>query len=190
MGCGRWRLGHRYDTYYYVPSDQIDPQAMVSLVLRAQNGSGVAGEPLWGAVAMGDLETFIPLEDAAKKYDLHIHLLTDLVERGKIKAVRINRRIAVAEEEVFNLVKEMTGDGRKYAALEGKPIRVTKAARKYQMSHATLSKWAKRGYIRVIEQGPKLLLLNEADVARARDLAERLEMKGGRGVIKGPVYSV
>ena len=138
---------------------------------------------------MAELETFIPLEDAARKYHLHKHLLTDLVERGKIKAVRINRRIAVAEEEVFNLVKEMTEDGRKYAALEGKPIRLTKAAEKYQIAQPTLSKWAKRGYIRVIERGPRLLLLNEADVARAKDLAKCLGMRGGRGVIKRPVYS-
>ncbi|MBN1811459.1 MAG: hypothetical protein JXA14_06470 [Anaerolineae bacterium] len=138
---------------------------------------------------MAELETYIPLEDAAQKYDLRAHVLTDLVEKGELRAVQVGRKIAVAEGEVFDLVKEMTGDGRRYAALEGRPIRVSKAAEKYQMPHATLSKWAKRGYIRVIEQRPRLLLLNEADVAKARDLAERLNMTGGRGVITGPVYS-
>ncbi|MBN1811303.1 MAG: hypothetical protein JXA14_05670 [Anaerolineae bacterium] len=139
---------------------------------------------------MAELETYIPLEDAAQKYDLRAHVLTDLVEKGELRAVQVGRKVAVAEDEVFDLVKEMTGDGKKYATLEGKPIRVSKAAEKYQMPHATLSKWAKRGYIRVIEQRPRLLLLNEADVAKARDLAERLNMTGGRGVITGPVYSM
>jgi hypothetical protein len=101
---------------------------------------------------MAELETYIPLEDAAQKYDLRAHVLTDLVEKGELRAVQVGRRIAVAEGEVFDLVKEMTGDGKKYAPLEGKPIRVSKAAEKYQMPHATLSKWAKRGYICVIER--------------------------------------
>jgi hypothetical protein len=39
-GDGRWRLGHRYDGYAYVPADQIDPQAVVGLILKAQGCDG------------------------------------------------------------------------------------------------------------------------------------------------------
>jgi len=39
-GDGRWRLGHRYDVYHYVPSDQTDPQAMLGLILDAQGRDG------------------------------------------------------------------------------------------------------------------------------------------------------
>jgi hypothetical protein len=39
-GEGHWRLGHRYDGYEYVPADQIDPQAMVGLILNAQGRNG------------------------------------------------------------------------------------------------------------------------------------------------------
>jgi len=139
---------------------------------------------------MTELGKFILLEDAAQKYNLRAHALTDLVERGKLRAVWVDHTIAVAENEVFEIVKEMTGDGKRYAKLEGKPIRLTQAAGKYQMSEASLSCWARRGYIRVVERGPKLVLLNEADVAKAKDLAERLGMRKGRGVIEGLVYSI
>jgi hypothetical protein len=136
-----------------------------------------------------DLEKFILLEDAARRYHLQIHVLTNLVERRILRAVRINRKIAVSEDEVFEVVKQTVGS-RGYTALEGKPIRASEAAEKYRVPHATLSKWAKRGYIRVIEQRRRLLLLNEADVARAKDLVEHLGMREGRGVITGPVYSL
>ena len=76
-----------------------------------------------------------------------------------------------------------------YASLEGNPIRLTRAAEKYQLSQSALSCWARRGYIRVVERGPKLLLLNEADVAKAKDLSVRLGMRKGYGVITGPVYA-
>jgi hypothetical protein len=138
---------------------------------------------------MAELETFIPLKDAARKYDLPMSLLTDLVEKGEIQAVQVNNSIAVAEKELFGLVRARVGKGGGYKSLEGKPIRLTRAAEKYQVSQAALSCWARRGYIRVIERGPKLLLLNEADVAKAKDLAVHLGMRRGHGVITGPVYA-
>jgi len=39
-GEGHWRLGHRYDGYEYIPADQIDPQAMVGLILNTQGRNG------------------------------------------------------------------------------------------------------------------------------------------------------
>jgi hypothetical protein len=52
------------------------------------------------------------------------------------------------------LTKELTGDRKKYAVLEGRPIRVGEAAKKYQISSGTLSRWAARGHIRVMKRGP------------------------------------
>jgi hypothetical protein len=72
-----------------------------------------------------------PIEVAAQKYNLHAHMLADLVDKGELRAVQVGRKIAVAEGEVFELVEEMTGDAKKYEPLEGKPIRVSRAAEKY-----------------------------------------------------------
>ena len=54
--------------------------------------------------------------------------------------------------------------------LDGVPIRVTLAAEKYDVSHATLQRWAKKGLIKVLRRGPKLLELDEADVKRASQI--------------------
>jgi hypothetical protein len=55
-------------------------------------------------------------------------------------------------------------------ALTGRAIRAADAAEKYNVSDANLSRWAERGLIRVVEQAPKLLILNEADVAKAASI--------------------
>jgi hypothetical protein len=39
------------------------------------------------------------------------------------------------------------------------------AARKYHVSDANLVHWTNAGYIKVLEHGPKLRVLDEADVA-------------------------
>jgi hypothetical protein len=145
-------------------------------------------DAIYGESIMAELETFISLEDAAYKYDLPTSLLTDLVEQEEIRAIQVNDSIAVAEDEMFGLVSARTGDRKRYAPLEGNPIRLTRAAEKYRLSKSALSCWVKRGYIRVVERGPKLLLLNEADVAKAKDLADHLGMRRGHSVIRGPVY--
>ena len=51
--------------------------------------------------------------------------------------------------------------------LDGQPIRAADAAIKYEIGDDTLSNWASRGIVTVLERGPKLLMLDEATVARA-----------------------
>jgi len=138
---------------------------------------------------MVELESFLTLQEAADKYKISAEILTQLANSGKIRAVRLNGNgggIAVAEKDVRKRVLDLAQEN--YSELEGRPIRVTKAAERYNIPQGTLSRWAKANYIRVLERGPKLLLLNEADVARARDITQQLEMRKGRGVLTGPVY--
>ena len=137
---------------------------------------------------MPKLEEFITLEQAATKYNLDKALLTELAEAGRIKAGKLDGTIVLAEEEVKRVAQKLSEHASKYGTLDGKPIRVTEAAEKYCIPHGTLSRWAKAGYIRVIERGPKRLVLNEADVAKAKDLIKKRGMRKGRGVFREPVY--
>jgi len=52
-------------------------------------------------------------------------------------------------------------------ALRGQEIRVYDAEKKYGIDHTVLGRWARSGYIRIIDEAPKLLVLDEYDVARA-----------------------
>lgn len=52
-------------------------------------------------------------------------------------------------------------------SLIGKAIRVGDAAMKYNIGQRTLSGWAEKGIVTIIEKGPKVLSLEESSVARA-----------------------
>jgi len=90
-----------------------------------------------------------------------------------------NGGLAVAEEDV-----KVLAIGRD-EQLEGKAIRVTEAAKKYGVSHQSLNNWAEYGYIRIIEQSPKLLLLDEADVKQAAAIFKKAKEKTGSPVRAG-----
>lgn len=140
---------------------------------------------------MARLESFLTLQEAAAKYKISAEVLTHFANSGKIRAVRLNGNggeIAVAEEDVEKAARELALED--CTELKGKGIRVSNAAEKYGIPYQTLSRWAYAKRIRIMEQGPRLLIVNEADVARAAKLAAELGMRQGKGVITEPVYEV
>ena len=130
---------------------------------------------------MVNLPTYITLEEAARRYHVTIDQLTRLIEAGRIKAVRVEGRVAVAEGDVAVAVQAVQAD----ESLRGRPIRVTEAAKKYGVSQSNLTRWADAGYIRVLERGPKRLVLDEADVKRAVEIFRRAREATGSSVRAG-----
>jgi len=69
-----------------------------------------------------------------------------------------------------------------YAHLEGNPISLTEASRKYDIPIPTLSLWARRGALERLGKRGRRVLVNEADVAYAAAIREAQGEKGrGRG---------
>ncbi len=126
-----------------------------------------------------ELLTYIPLSEAAERYRLSVGALNRAVERGTIKAVKVNGDIAVAEEDVDILAIDL-GEG-----LRGKPIRATEAAEKYGVSIANLSRWADAGYIHVIEHQYGYLVLDEAEVKRAAKIFKKAREETGSSISAG-----
>ncbi len=52
---------------------------------------------------MSRIQRYIPLADAATKYEVSEGFLSQAVERGIIRAIRVNGHIAVAEDDVRKL---------------------------------------------------------------------------------------
>lgn len=132
------------------------------------------------------LPTYIPLDEAADKYRLTAEALTRAVEDGIIRAVKINGGIAVAEEDVQVLSKR-DELWERVKHLDGVPIGVEEARRKYHLGAASLNQWIASKIVRVIEtpngmgRGKKKLL-NEADVAYAELVAKERGRKRGRRI--------
>jgi predicted site-specific integrase-resolvase len=111
-----------------------------------------------------DLTTYLPLHEAAERYNVAPQTLHLAIKKGTVRAAKTPEgEVLIAGEDVGVMSIEVQVD----ADLQGKPIRVTEAADKYQVDKRTLGRWASAGYVRIIEQAPKLLLLDESDVKRA-----------------------
>jgi len=83
--------------------------------------------------------------------------------------------------------QQYTVEVRHNAALDGQPIRAAEAATKYDITDVNLSRWAAKGLLRIIEQGPKLLILDEGDVAKAAAIYKRVKEVSGSAVHAGYV---
>jgi predicted site-specific integrase-resolvase len=136
---------------------------------------------------MVTLPTFLPLSEAARKYGLDEARLRDLVEKGKIRAGLIpgSDEVLVSEDEVRNeaiqekgLRKEDLPEYQKHAEKRGRPIWILKAAEKYRVPFSTLRGWVAKGYIKIIGNEGKKVLLDEQDVAYC---AEIYDQRRGQG---------
>jgi len=113
---------------------------------------------------MAELETYVPLSQAAIQFGLAERALRRMVQDGMVRAIKLpGGEVAVSASDTANdsIVERITKD----RSLIGTPIRSMEAEKKYGVSAANLSHWTKAGYIRVLEREHKLLVLDEADVS-------------------------
>lgn len=76
-------------------------------------------------------------------------------------------------------------DRAQFADLEGNPISITEAAKKYELTYQAITKWIERGYIKDLGFAPgykRRRLVNEADVAYAHALLKFKQPISGQSV--------
>ena len=127
------------------------------------------------------MEEYLLLEEAARRYQINREMLKYLAEAGKIRAVKVNGNIAMAEVDIMNLL----ASGEIDPDLVGHPIRLSEASEKYNIPSGTLTRWAYTGRVRIIRRGPKLLELDEADVKHAARVFKEAREKTGSYVRAG-----
>ena len=126
-----------------------------------------------------ELPHYIPLDQAAKRYPISRDALTQAVETGRMRAVRVNGFVAVAEEDMKILAVELD------ESLVGVPIRATEAAKKYEVNNQNLNRWVDAGYIRVIKHQRKHLAMDEADVKRVATIYKKALQETGSPIKAG-----
>ena len=135
---------------------------------------------------MTELESYLTLSEAARKYGVSTDALMRLVKDGIIRAVRVDGGVLVAEGDVQTLSKREEL-WRRVESLDGIPIGLEEACNKYRISSPSLYRWIDAGYIRVLEDRRgggrgKKRLLNEADVAYAELVAKERGRRRGRRI--------
>jgi hypothetical protein len=123
------------------------------------------------------IPTFIPLAEAARKYDLTEDVLTRLIQDGRIDAAQLpSGDLLVSDEGLNEKTKEQIVE-EKYGHLQGQPITVTEAAEKYDIVRNTLLNWVKYGHITVLKPGYRMEL-NEAEVAYCAEVYNKRTRSG------------
>ena len=106
--------------------------------------------------------SYIPLELAARKYGLSKKALRQKVDSGKLSYAKTpSGDLLVADHGIDQSLNIKRED---YEHLRGRKISVRDAAKKYNIAPMTFSRWAKAGYITVLDRGWKVKM-DEADVA-------------------------
>jgi len=124
------------------------------------------------------MDTYIPIDQAAKLVDSSIDDLLLQVKHGKIKAVMTSSGVVmVREKDILSDIRNHP-DFSQYADLDGKEILAIRASEKYGVPTGTISKWIKRGWVKVIRRSTKRVWLDEASFAF---MANRYKISPGQG---------
>jgi len=123
------------------------------------------------------IPTFIPLAEATRKYDLTEDVLTRLIQDGRIDAAQLpSGELLVSDKDLDQARTKEEIIKEKFGHLQGKPIRISQASRKYNVPNSTIRDYIDCGYIGIVDEGyPKKI--DEADAAYCAEIYhERKEL--------------
>jgi hypothetical protein len=132
------------------------------------------------------IDRFITIHDAAARLRLPEVMLRALIEKGRIRAAILpDGAIGVSERVVIRMAppqnpipKEELPEYQKHAHLKGQAIWQSEAARKYNISSKTISRWVSAGIIKSLGMDGNKMLIDEADMAYC---AEIYHQRSGQG---------
>ena len=114
-----------------------------------------------------NIPTYLPLPKAAQKYGLSEKVLTQLVQAGKIEAVRLSSGEVLVPADNGSKIPQTKDEiiSEKFAHLRRKPISAHAAQERYGVHHTNFIRWARAGYINILSEQKRLIELDEAGVA-------------------------
>ncbi len=126
------------------------------------------------------IPTFIPLPDAARKFSLTEQVLTQLVETGKIEAVKLPSGELLVPANNDNQPKTKKDIiNKKFAHLCGQWITVSQASKKYGVPGTTIREWIALKYIQTTDDAYPMKL-NEAEMAYCAEIHHNRKAAGTR----------
>lgn len=126
--------------------------------------------------------TYIPLPEAARRYDLSEKMLTQLVQAGKIEAVRLlsGEVLVPANNDTHKIKTKEQIIAEKFKELIDQPITITEASRKYNIPGSTIREWIPLEYVHIINFGGYPMKLDEAEIAYCAEVYHERKASGIR----------
>ncbi|GAB4422878.1 MAG: hypothetical protein Kow0031_01100 [Anaerolineae bacterium] len=137
---------------------------------------------------------YIPLQAAAKKYGIEEKILSQLISAGMIDTKSVSGGILVAVEKNGN-VKQVDEQPQtkeeiiaaKFAHLQGKPITLSEAAEKYDVSLSAVKSWLYRNnYISPMFDDSHPAYFDEAQIAYLAEIYHERQKTGSRAPLLTP----
>ena len=123
-----------------------------------------------------NLPTYIPLKEAAKKYNLTTEGLLQAIDEEFIEAAKIGDAIVVADKDVMMVAAQMSVRDK-----DDELVSLSEAARRLDIQMRTISRWEDYGWLPVIALGPRRAKLVSWKQAKALgDLHKRNSQRGSR----------
>ncbi|MHB8857260.1 MAG: MerR family transcriptional regulator [Bellilinea sp.] len=103
------------------------------------------------------LEYYITPEQATKQLGVDLDSIYQLADDGKLHAaVMTDGTVGVSQQSVNDLLpKEAQPEYQVNAGLQGVPISINEAGRKYKLNTSTLTRWMQRGLIHKLGKDSK-----------------------------------
>jgi len=128
-------------------------------------------------MGLSDLPKFVPLEEAANRYEVDPQVLDRAVEDNAIHAISVNGNVLVNDEDVAVITVQM----KKPKADGDELISISEVARRLELPSRTISRWQERGWLPAIASGPRRAKL--VSWTRAQALGEIREARGRQRLI-------
>ena len=129
--------------------------------------------------------TYLPLPEAARKYNISVNVLTRMIRDGRIDAAQLpSGELLVSDLDMMRGITKQEIIKTRFAHLRGKPISAYAASQEHGIPHQTFIRWARAGYIQILKEEDRLLDLDAADVAYCAYVYETKKLEYG-GKISG-----
>ncbi len=114
--------------------------------------------------------TYLPLSQAARKYNISENVLTRMIQDGRIDAAQLPSGELLVSDDGLNQTKTKEQIiEEKFTHLQGQAITISEAAQKYNVPGTTIRNWIKAGYIQTLGDSYPTNI-NEADIAYCADV--------------------
>jgi hypothetical protein len=112
------------------------------------------------------IPTFLPLPDAARKFNLTEQVLTQLIKAGKIEAVQLPSGELLVPDNNHKPRTKKEIIAKEFAHLRGQSITISQAVKDYKIPDSTIRNWVTLKYINTIDTEKRYpMTVDEADVA-------------------------
>jgi hypothetical protein len=125
------------------------------------------------------IPTYLPLSEAARQYNLSEKILTQLIQAGKIEAVRLpsGEVLVPANNDTQKIKSKKQIIAEKFGKLANKPISVSEASKKYKVLGRTIREWISLNYIQIVDDSYPMKI-DEAEVAYCADTFHQRKSAG------------